>query len=60
MVHPTHVLPPGGSPKHRASRVSFASTVLLNLVNALRLSHAQKPNRYRARGTAYSRDCDRW
>jgi len=33
------------------SRVSFASTVLPNPVGFLRLSHAQKPNRYRARGT---------
>src|SRR5712675_3239932 len=50
MVHPIHVLRPGGSPKPR-SRVSFASTVLPNPVGSLRLSHAQKPNRYRARGT---------
>jgi hypothetical protein len=28
------------------SRVSFASTVLLNPVGSLRLSRAQKPNRY--------------
>jgi len=33
------------------SRVSFASTVLPNPVGFLRLCHAQKPNRYRARGT---------
>jgi len=34
------------------SRVSFASTVLLNPIGSLRPSHAQKPNRHRARGTA--------
>src|SRR5450631_2462037 len=34
------------------SRVSFASTVLLNPIGSLRLSHAQKPDRHRARGTA--------
>jgi hypothetical protein len=30
------------------SRVSFASTVLLNPIGSLRPSHAQKPNRHRA------------
>jgi hypothetical protein len=45
------------------SRVSFASTVLLNPIGSLRPSHAQKPNRHRARGTALripSRDFLLW
>src|SRR3981081_1525309 len=58
MVHPIHVLRPGGH-RNTLSRI-VASTVLPNPVGFLRLSHAQKPNRYRARGTASripSRDC---
>jgi len=34
------------------SRVSLASTVLLNPIGSHRLPHAQQPNRHRARGTA--------
>src|ERR1035437_5136397 len=34
------------------SRVSLASTVLLNPIGSHRMPHAQQPNRHRARGTA--------
>src|SRR5450759_557731 len=34
------------------SRVSLASTVLLNPIGSHRLTHAQQTNRHRARGTA--------
>jgi hypothetical protein len=45
------------------SRVSLASTVLLNPIGSHRLPHAQQPNRHRARGTAsriHSRDFLPW
>ena len=45
MVHPTHVFATEWVTETPRSRVSFASTVLLNPVGSLRLSHAQKPSR---------------